>query len=200
MDKKIILASASPRRREILTNLGLDFDIIPADIEETIDPFLDPAELVKNLALQKAAHVAKQIGYPAIIIGSDTTVVIDNKILGKPANFNEAFDMLSTLSGRTHTVFTGICVIDTSENKIITDYEATEVTFKELSPEEIKDYISTGEPMDKAGSYGIQAIGSTLVVSVNGCYNNIVGLPVYKLSETLKEFGVDILKSSVLSN
>lgn len=198
MNKKIILASASPRRRELLSNLGMVFDIFPADIEETIDPFLDPADLVKDLAWQKANHIVNKVDSPAIIIGSDTTVVIDNKILGKPADFNEAFDMLSTLSGRTHKVFTGICVIEIPQNKTITDYESTEVTFKKLSPEEIKNYISTGEPMDKAGSYGIQAIGSTLVVSVNGCYNNIVGLPVYKLSEILKQFDVNILKMASL--
>ncbi len=184
MNKRILLASASPRRAEILTKMGFrEFDIIPAEIDESIIACA-PDEYVLSLAKQKAMHVAKS--YEGIIIAADTIVALGNEILGKPKDEFDAKNMLEKLSGKKHSVFTGICVIDTMTSKTICDYEKTNVYFKELSDNEINDYIKTGEPMDKAGAYGIQGSACIFVTRIDGCYYNVMGLPAAKLYSILK--------------
>ena len=140
---KIILASASPRRSALLKVLGLEFDIIVSDSKETIDNSLSVSEIVEDLSFQKASEVAKKIDYDAIVIGADTVVSIDGKILGKPKDVDEAFDMLKSLSGKTHAVFTGFTIIRTSDQKRITDFEKTTVCFKNLTDSKIREYIKT---------------------------------------------------------
>jgi septum formation protein len=193
MNKKIILASGSPRRKELLTSLGLEFEVIKSDFEEDIENKIFSNELIINLAEEKVKDVAKKTKKPSIIIGADTVVIIDNEILGKPLNEQDAFNMLKKLSNRTHKVVTAIAIFDTEKNKMASEAVTSKVTFKELSDDEIKKYIKTGEPMDKAGSYGIQAYGGLFVNDINGCYFNIVGLSIHKLGEMLKSFGINIL-------
>lgn len=185
--KKIILASASPRRKELLTLAGIDFTVQQADIEEKIAPDLKPFEVVKQLAFQKASAVAEK-SKDCIVIGSDTVVSLDNKILGKPKSENEAKEMLKLLSGKTHKVYTGVAII--SDEKNVSFYEETEVEFYELTDREIADYVATGEPMDKAGAYGIQGKGCVLIKRINGDYFNVVGLPVARLYRELGDFNV----------
>ncbi len=180
----IILASASPRRKELLKFITDDFTVKVSDADETTDPSLPPEETVKSLALIKGEAVASD--FPAdTVISADTVVVLDGKILGKPKNHEDAFSMLSSLSGRAHEVFTGVCII--SGDKKICFAERTEVIFYELTKEEILSYIATGEPSDKAGAYGIQGKGSVLVKEIHGDYHNVVGLPVSRLIRILKE-------------
>lgn len=179
----LILASGSPRRKELLHYISEDFTIEVSDYDEFADPSLSPEDLVIKLASGKGRIVAKR--HPDdTVISADTIVALDKKILGKPHSAEEAFDMLSSLSGRTHKVYTGVS-IRKGPNK--TEFaESTEVTFYELSEAEIKDYIKTGEPFDKAGGYGIQGKGSLLVKSITGDYYNVMGLPVAKLARVLK--------------
>ena len=180
---KYILASASPRRKELLTNILSDFTIIPSDAPEIIPVNLPPENAPELLACQKAAAIAQK--HPdAIVIGADTGVFIDNQMLGKPRDQADAFNMLKMLSGRTHKVITGCCLY--YRDKHISFSETTEVTFYSLNDQEINDYIATGEPEDKAGAYGIQQKGSLLVKSINGDYFNVVGLPVAKLYRMLQ--------------
>jgi len=193
MNKKIILASASPRRKELLESIGLKFEVMVSDVDENIDGKDFSVELIENLALEKASDVADKINFPAIIIGSDTVVVINNHVLGKPKDKEDAFTMLKMLSGKTHEVISGIAIIDTETNKILKDSVISEVNFKELSDEEINNYIATGEPSDKAGAYAIQGFAGMFVKSINGCYSNIVGISVFKTAELLREFGVKII-------
>ena len=184
---KIILASASPRRRELLDLAGIKFDIMPADVDENADPSLSPEQLVAFLSEKKARHVYDSLtGHDVIVIGADTVVAIDGLILGKPKNDAGAFDMLSRLQGRTHMVFTGITLI--SENKIKTFAESTKVFMRALTDKEIHDYIATGEPSDKAGSYGIQGRGALLVERIEGDFFSVMGLPLCRLNMALQEF------------
>jgi septum formation protein len=191
--KKIILASASPRRSELLKSMGFNFDIIPSDIDENIDDNLFSYEIIEKLAVEKAQNIAEQIDYSAIIIGSDTVVVIDNKVLGKPKDKADAENMLKNLSGRIHNVVTAIAIIDSETKKIVVESLTSKVKFRELSETEIKNYVNTNEPMDKAGAYGIQGKASIFVEYIEGCYNNIVGLSTYKLDLMLKEFKIEVL-------
>lgn len=195
--RTLILASASPRRRKLLKNLGLTFKVIPADVDESKLDWSNPEEVVKGLAFKKASDVAAKIDYSALIIGSDTTVVINNKSLGKPEDEKDAFEMLKLLSGKTHHVITGIAIIDNTSQETVIDSVSTEVIFKDLSDEEINNYIKTGEPMDKAGAYAIQGLAGTFVIGINGCYSNIVGLPIQKLTEILNGFQVNVLSLNV---
>jgi len=190
--RKIILASASPRRKQLLKSLNIDFEVIPSQIEENIDEENFSFELIEKLALEKAQDVAVKIDVPAVVIGSDTVVVINEHILGKPKDKDEAFQMLKLLSGRAHKVISAIAIVDTITQKIITDHVVSEVTFKNLTDSEIYSYIETGEPMDKAGAYAIQGLGSKFISSISGCYNNIVGISLSKLVEMLKEFRINI--------
>ena len=191
--KKIILASGSPRRSELLNNLMLRFDVVP---DNTCEPRLlgkTPEETVQELAKFKGENVAEKLNDKSefIVISADTVVSIDGYILGKPIDEKEAEEMLLKLSGRQHCVYTGVYIKNTKTKKSVSFNEKTEVFFKKLDIDEIKDYISTGEPMDKAGSYGIQEYGSLFVEKINGDYFNVVGLPVCKLAKVLKsDFGI----------
>ena len=188
----MILASQSPRRRELLGQMGFtDFIIRPARGEEAAAPGLTPAQLVEALSAQKAAEVAASAEQDDLVIAADTVVAVDGRVLGKPHSTDEAFEMLSSLSGREHTVYTGVTLRRGAQ--VLTAHEATHVTFRSLTPEELRAYIATGEPMDKAGSYGIQGYGALLVEGIRGDYSNVVGLPVCRLGLMLKEFGVDAL-------
>ncbi|CEQ12459.1 Maf family protein [Paraclostridium sordellii] len=181
----IILASGSPRRREILANTNAKFDVLTSDVDERIFKFEEPTQLVLRLAFEKCMDIA--INNPErLVIGADTIVVLDNEILGKPKNEDEAFDMLSKLSNREHQVITGMSIVNIENNKKIVDYTISNVKFKNLTDQDIRDYISTGECLDKAGSYGIQGYGALLVKEIQGDYFNIVGLPISKLSDILK--------------
>lgn len=191
---RIILASASPRRSELLENIGLNFIKYPADIEEYFVPGETPEEGAKRLASQKAEYVAVNCEYEeGIIIAADTIVVLGDKILGKPADEKEACDMLSMLSGKSHQVITAVCIKDIANNKKIVDTETTQVYFRPLEKSEIWYYIKTGEPLDKAGAYGIQGLGALFVERIEGCYFNVVGLPLYRIYTMLKSLGVNIL-------
>ncbi|HBF76977.1 MAG TPA: septum formation inhibitor Maf [Clostridiaceae bacterium] len=190
---KFVLASASPRRADILKKLGIDFEVIPSSFDEKSN-IKDVRELVKYLAEGKAKDVmSKTDAADVIIVGADTVVYFDNKIIGKPKSEEEAFQILKMLNNKKHEVLTGICVIDKKSNKIITDYEVTNVFFNDLSDEEILSYIKTKEPFDKAGAYGIQGLGSLLVKRIEGCYFNVVGMPVTKLYMILKKMGVNLM-------
>lgn len=185
----IVLASQSPRRKELLLQMGIeDFEIIPAVGEEAADPSLPPEQYVQQLALQKAKEVASRVSPNDVVIGADTIVVLDGKILGKPQNTASAFKMLSALSSRRHTVYTGLAVLK-GERQLLS-YESTSVRFCNLTEREILDYIATGEPMDKAGAYGIQGRGALLVDSIQGDFYNVVGLPICCLGRMLAGFGV----------
>lgn len=180
----MILASQSPRRRELLSLITEDFRIIPAKGEEVLPEKISPEKAVVLLSEQKAEEVYRE-NRGEIIVAADTIVTIDGKILGKPRDEKDAFAMLKTLSGRVHEVFTGVCVIFSNGEKE-KFFEGTKVEFYELSDEEIARYIKTGEPMDKAGAYGIQGKGALLVKRIDGDYYNVMGLPVAKLLRVLK--------------
>ncbi len=191
--KELILASNSPRRKELLGMLGLDFYVIPDNTPECIDQSLLPAELVMALAKFKGDNVRKTLSQnrDALIIAADTVVATEDTILGKPKSKEDAEKMLTALSGKSHMVYTGVYLIENLTGKSSNFYEKTEVFFKNLDINEIKDYINTGEPMDKAGSYGIQNFGSLFVEKINGDYFNVVGLPVCSLGKSLsKDFGI----------
>ena len=188
----IILASQSPRRRELLERMGLPFRTITPDIDEHMERELPPGELVAAISAEKAGAVAAQAGPDAVVIAADTVVALDGAVLGKPADELDAFKMLSALSGVRHQVYTGVTVCRGGEKQ--TAHEVTDVTFRELSEEEIEHYIATGEPMDKAGAYGIQGYGALLIQGISGDYYNVMGLPVCRLSGMLARFGVDCLK------
>jgi septum formation protein len=183
-ERKLILASSSPRRKEILQREGIEFEIIhPSDIvEETWSS--DPVEHVLILSQDKAESVSSAVG-AGIILGADTVVVLDGEILGKPTDLEDAFIILKKLSGRTHKVYTGLTLLNKYNGKIISDSDCTGVTFNRLEEQKITSYIATGEPMDKAGAYGIQGMGSFLVEKIDGNLDNVIGLPVGKLREML---------------
>ena len=182
---QLILASQSPRRRELLTQMGFsDFMIRPAQGEEVIDPALTPGQLVEALSRQKAAEVA-HTAPDAVVIAADTVVTADGRVLGKPQSKEDAAAMLRFLSGRTHTVYTGVTVQQNTQ--ISTQHEATQVRFRPLTQEEISAYIASREPMDKAGAYGIQEEACVFVKELKGEYYNVVGLPVTAVYEALKE-------------
>ena len=188
----IILASQSPRRRELLNQMGLKgFKVTSPDVDETIEGNLPPARIVEELSLRKARAVAEYADEDDLIIAADTVVALEGAVLGKPEDEVSAFSMLSALSGNRHYVYTGVTVIQ--GDKVVTQHEMTTVTFRELEPEEITNYIATGEPMDKAGAYGIQGLGALLVSGINGDYFNVMGLPVYRLGGILAQFGLDLL-------
>lgn len=185
MTKPLILASASPRRKELLELVQIPFEIHVSEVEEKIDENTSPAEVVMSLAVQKAEDVAQH--YPhAIVLGADTIVTYGSQMLGKPHSKEEAMETLRLLSGNVHEVYTGVALV--SGDKTFTFYERTEVTFWKLSEEEIQAYVETGEPLDKAGSYGIQGKGAALVKKINGDYYSVVGLPVARIVRELRSF------------
>ena len=182
--KQFILASSSPRRAQILTREKVRFEIKIPDSSEEENTFSDPVTHVLELSRRKAQSVADEVE-DGIILGADTIVVLEGEILGKPKNKNGALSILKKLSGRMHQVYTGITLINKSTGKMISDYDVTKVKFNQLDEEEILNYIATGEPMDKAGAYGIQGMGSFLVDHIEGSLDNVIGLPTEKLQEML---------------
>lgn len=188
----IILASQSPRRRQLLEQMGIsDFIVRPARGEEVAAPGLTPAQLVEALSRQKAEEVAAGADQEDLVIAADTVVALDHRVLGKPHSREEAQEMLAALSGREHTVYTGVTL--RRGQQVLTRHEATQVRFRPLTQEEIAAYVATGEPMDKAGAYGIQGRGALLAQGIVGDYFNVVGLPVCLLGQMLRQFGVDPL-------
>ncbi|XP_071951501.1 probable bifunctional dTTP/UTP pyrophosphatase/methyltransferase protein [Antedon mediterranea] len=186
---KIVLASGSPRRKEILKSTGLIFNITPSNFDENLDKsqFSSPAEYVKETARRKTQEVAERLSNsgspPSLIIGADTVVALDKKIMEKPADKSDAIDMLTKLSGRTHSVYTGVVLnkaFQDGTHQQVIFHEATDVKFGNLPADVIKSYVNTGEPMDKAGGYGIQALGGTLVEGIHGDYYNVVGFPLHR--------------------
>ncbi|MBW6408835.1 Maf-like protein [Clostridium weizhouense] len=185
---KVILASASERRQELLTRLIKDFDIVVSNFDESEIIFEGSIDkYVQDIALGKAISIKNNIHEDAIIISADTIVTLDGKILGKPRDEKHAFDMIKSLQGRKHFVYSGIVVINTALNKTVKESLYTEVTFASMSDEEIREYIKTKEPLDKAGAYGIQGIGGTFIQEIKGCYYNVVGLPLNKLKTMLEQ-------------
>ena len=193
--KKIILASQSPRRSELLKNIGLEFSVIVTDTDESVVPKdLEPGLYVRELSFLKATAAAKTVKDDCYIIGADTVVVLDGKILGKPKDREEAFSMLSEMSGRVHSVYTSVTITDTRSMYSVSEYEKTDVYFRTLSNEEINYYIDNYSVLDKAGAYGIQEFASRFAERIDGDYFNIVGLPVCRLCKVFKrEFGEDLI-------
>jgi septum formation protein len=187
---KVILASASPRRRELLGGLGIEFEVVPSDAsEDTPEGRWDRSLAARRIAHRKAATVARS--HPeAIVIGADTLVCLAGAVLGKPEDEEDAKRMLRALSGKTHKVITGVAAC--SPSATLRGSETTLVTFRHVMEHEIREYVATGEPMDKAGAYGIQGKAGAFVAAVHGCYYNVVGLPVLRLARMLRALGVEI--------
>jgi len=182
----LILASSSPRRKELLENLQIPFEVSSSDVDESYNPELSPEEIVMELATRKAKFVST--AHPSsFVIGSDTVVFAEGQVLGKPSSHAEAFDMIKMLSGSTHSVYTGVSIVTPDQD--IQFYEKTDVVFWDLTDEEINAYINTGESFDKAGGYGIQGFGSTLVKAISGDYFAVVGLPVSRTIRELRKLG-----------
>jgi septum formation protein len=188
----IVLASASPRRKELLEKIGLKIQVDISDFPEKMSQDLPPEGLVKFNSIGKAGMVASKYA-DAIIIAADTIGVLNNHLIGKPHNAEEAVKTLQNLSGKTHRVITGLTVIDTASGKMINRIIETQVKIKELTLQEIQRYVQSGEPLDKAGAYAIQGLGALIVEKITGDYYNVVGLPLNALSDSLKDLGVNLL-------
>ncbi len=191
MKKPLILASNSPRRKDLLRQIGVDFSVDPADVDERVLPGESPEGYAVRVALDKARVTAARTG-TGIVIAADTIVVLDDEILGKPADAADAERILMRLSGKVHCVITGLAVMDAATGKSLSRTSITRVWFRILAPSEIISYVATGEPLDKAGAYGIQERGALLVDKIDGCYFNVVGLPLSLLCQLLRAFGVDV--------
>lgn len=194
---KIVLASSSPRRRELLELLNVDFTVVSSNADESIEKPVPPVEYVETLAVRKAKAVAESLAtsedeQDVLVVGADTIVTTDGRILGKPKDAADAAAMLRSLQGRTHTVYTGLCVYQVADGVKRSGFSATSVTMRPLTQRQIEDYIATEEPFDKAGAYGIQGLGSTLVTRIHGDYFTVVGLPLYLLYDYLGQFGVPV--------
>ncbi len=188
----IILASSSPRRRELVEQIGLkDYRVLSPDVNEGIDRDMPPEDQVEVLSRRKARAVWERVGDDPLIIAADTVVALEGEVLGKPGDEADAARMLSALSGKSHQVYTGFTV--RRGGREIVEHEVTTVSFRPLEVEEIRRYIATGEPMDKAGAYGIQGVGALLISGIEGDYFNVMGLPVFRLGRALRQFGVDAL-------
>lgn len=185
----LVLASASPRRRELLSQVGYRFDVIPAHLNEDVRPGEEPLPYVTRLAREKAEAVFASLANPhAVVLGADTTVTLDGEILGKPESPADAARILSLLGGRTHQVITGIALVSQGNTQVAA--ETTSVQFASLSQEDIAAYIASGEPMDKAGAYGIQGRAARWIPRIEGCYFNVVGLPLSLVSSLLASAGI----------
>ena len=184
-NKSIILASKSPRRKELLSRIVDDFIAVEPTAKESLPCKMEAADAVKFLASIKARSIAEK--YSGIIIGADTLVVLNDDFLGKPINHKNAEEILNKLSGKVHQVYTGVCVIDTAKNVELCEFECTDVYFDTISSIDIQRYIMSEEPMDKAGAYAIQGQGGKFIKKINGCYYNVVGLPLNLLSKMLKK-------------
>lgn len=194
-NNRLVLASGSPRRKELLGLLGLAFEIRVSDADETIAPGTDPREAVQELAYRKAGAVANTLNgseQGLVVLGADTIVVLDGEILGKPADHEDARRMLRMLSGRTHAVYTGIALVEAGGGRVVRDVSETQVVMKDLRDEQIDAYIATDEPMDKAGAYGIQGKASQFITGIRGDFFNVVGLPVSLTADRLAELGFDV--------
>jgi septum formation protein len=192
----IILASTSPRRQELISSLRVPYEIKASQVDEDTPENWTPREIVEGLALRKAKavhHSYLNHTEPSIIVGSDTIVLLDNEVLGKPKNDQDAYRMLLSLQGKTHEVYTGVACIDVLTGRTLVSHRITSVTMKSLSDRTIQAYVSSGEPHDKAGSYAIQGLGATLIDKIDGDYFNVVGLPLSLLSDMLSELGLNIL-------
>ncbi|MBA6342401.1 septum formation inhibitor Maf [Colwellia sp. MB02u-10] len=189
MSTTLILASQSPRRQELLQQMGYDFVCAPADLDETVLAAEKPEQYVARLALAKARVIAKQYADDVVVLGSDTSVVFGQHILGKPESFADCLSILKMLSGRTHQVVTAIAAVKGERIDVVV--VGTEVDFKNLTEQEIKRYWQTGEPQDKAGAYGIQGIAGQFVKQIRGSYSAVVGLPLYETAQLLSAFGVE---------
>jgi septum formation protein len=193
MKQQVILASASPRRKELLEQINLEFDVVPSKAEEIVLPNETPEEHVLRLSIDKAAEVASRPDVEGRwYIGSDTIVLCNEQILGKPADEQQAAEMLQMLSGCEHRVLSGYAILDRQTGEQRAEAVSTRVWFRQLTAEEIARYIATGEPMDKAGSYAIQGLGVCFVAGIEGSYTNVVGLPLCRLTLGLKELGVPL--------
>ncbi len=188
---KILLASTSPRRASLLDLLRLDFEVVPPKIDEAHRPEEGPEDYVQRLALEKAQAVMEQ-GHNGLILGADTVVVLDGKIIGKPKDKDDAFVIIKRLAGRIHMVYTGLALYEPKQDIEIVDYAKTMVKMSALKNHEVENYIETREPLDKAGAYGIQGIGGSLIEEVKGCYFNVVGLPLSLLRRMLNDLGYDV--------
>lgn len=188
----IILASASPRRKQLLEQIGLAFTVAPSGADETQLPRMSPARVAVKIARMKAEEAAGNVP-EGIIIAADTMVVISGRQLGKPANEEDAFAMLNILQGRKHAVYTGVCALRMPGGRAVCACEKTIVSMAPLNREQIRAYIATGEPMDKAGAYGIQGYGAMFIEKVDGCYFNVMGLPLRRLYLMLQELGYDAM-------
>jgi septum formation protein len=190
--KKIILASASPRRKELLEKIGLKFEVEPSNYAEDMRSGLSPDELARSISLEKAKAVAGR-HKNTVVIAADTFIVFRGKIMGKPSTESEARKMLMRLRGKPHLVITGFTILDVDNNKVLTKSVETVVHIKNLTPEEIDAYVKSKEPLGKAGAYAIQGLGSVIVERIEGDYFNVMGLPLSALVEALKGFGIHIL-------
>jgi septum formation protein len=197
MKQPLVLASSSPRRKQLLELLNVPFNVVDSNVDETVEFGPSPAEIAKMLANRKAQSVANMIGPGHIVIGADTIVVLKHRVLGKPNDRNDAIEMLLALQGKVHEVFTGIAIIDDKNSKElrkeIVQVSRTLVHMRKLTLSQIEKYVDSGEPMDKAGAYAIQGFGSVFVESIEGCYFNVVGLPVSLFVNMMEELGYSLL-------
>jgi septum formation protein len=187
----LILASASPRRLELLGQLGLPFEVVVSGAEETLAPGVDASGQAMMLAERKARAVAETLD-EGLVLGADTIVVLDDTLLGKPADDDEAAEFLRRLGGRTHQVITGLALVDASNDSCARRSVSTDVRMRTFGEPEIASYVATGEPRDKAGAYAIQGHGAALIFGIEGCYNNVVGLPLCEVSTLLREAGMQV--------
>ncbi len=185
--KKLILASKSPRRAYLLGLLGLDFEVMDSQVEEADEKFTMPEVHVLELAQKKALKIAEKVN-DGFVVGADTIVVLNGKIFGKPKEKNQALEMLKYLSGKTHAVYTGFAIVEKPTGRMVSEYERTLVTFRKLEDQEIEDYINTESPLDKAGAYGIQDQSAIFAERIEGCFYNVVGLPLTKFYVTFRNF------------
>lgn len=190
---RIVLASASPRRRALLSALGLDIEVIPSSAPE-VDEGAEPASIVIDNAKRKRDDITSRLDSPALVIAADTLVFLDSHVLSKPRDLDEARAMLRRLSGRTHEVITGLAVADTQSGKVIEGHERTAVTFGELSDLEIDHFVHAVKPLDRAGAYTVDGPGTLLVARYDGCYQNVLGLPIVRLQKLLRELGHDLFE------
>ncbi|TDI86072.1 MAG: septum formation inhibitor Maf [Caldithrix sp.] len=185
--KKLILASISPRRENLLRMIGFDFEVVNSQVDEQSEVYTIPEVHVLELAQKKALKVAEKID-GGLIIGADTVVVLNNQILGKPKDAKQAKEILQQLSGKTHEVYTGFAIVEKPSGEMLSEFVKTLVSFRKLADEEIDRYIQSGSPFDKAGGYGIQDQGALFVQKIDGCFYNVMGLPVTKLYQALEKF------------
>ncbi|MDP2908860.1 MAG: Maf family protein [Nanoarchaeota archaeon] len=199
MKNKIILASSSPQRKALLEQIGLEFETMPSSYEENMQQETGHKKLAMELAYGKARDVAEKTK-EGLVIGADTFIALGDERLGKPKNDEDARLMLKKVSGKTLEIYSGIAIIDSATKKSVTDYEVTKVKMKEMSDEEINAYIKTKEPINKAGACAIEGIGAMFIERIEGCYSNIVGLPLYRLCRNLEKFGLNaILKNKKIN-